>query len=294
MKETFATFGATNGLVGIVTMPEGGSQAPFACLLMNAGVIHRIGPHRLNVKIARALAADGIPSVRIDLSGLGDSEIARTDRDFWDQAVVDLQGAMDYIERAHGIHKFVVLGICSGAVNGYALTKVDKRVIGLMMFDGFAYPTWKTKVIRRWTRLRKLPFSTVLAGVRLMAKQHGRALLGHDNRLAGNSSVSYHPTKAEFAAAMEDFVSRGTAVFLAYSHTLEQHNFAGQLDHTYPGRDFVKRIRYEYVPEIDHAFTGVEAQRQFIVKVEDWVGTVARNLPDMTISTRPMQKKVAL
>lgn len=273
MTETVARFGPANGLIGIVTAPDAPGGCDFACLLMNAGVIHRIGPHRLNVKIARALASDGITSVRMDLSGLGDSEIARTDKDFWEQAVVDLQAAMDYIQGACGIRKFVVLGICSGAVNGYSLAKIDPRVVGLLMFDGFAYPTWKTKVIRRWTRLRKLPFSTVVAGVVSTAKRWLGSLAGTGKSAAQASSPSFHPTKDEFASAMDAFVARGIAVFLAYSHTLEQHNFARQLYDTYPRRAFMKRVRYEYVPDIDHAFTTVEAQRKFISKVRDWAHT---------------------
>ncbi len=49
-------FGPDDRMLGIWT-PAQGDPAPVACLLFNAGVIHRIGPHRINVKAARALAA---------------------------------------------------------------------------------------------------------------------------------------------------------------------------------------------------------------------------------------------
>ena len=250
MTEAVVQFGPANGLIGIVTQPDGGTRATFACLLINAGVIHRIGPHRLNVKIARALATIDVMSLRMDLSGLGDSAPARSDKDFWDQAVVDLQSAMDLMERVYGIRDFVVLGVCSGAVNGYWLAKADRRIVGLLMFDGFAYPTWRTALVRRWTRIRKLPWSSVLAGGYATGKRLvGRAVLGDGERQS--ASVTRHPSKEEFGATMQEFVERGVAVFLAYSHTVEQHNYAAQLSDTYPRRAFLRHIRYEYVPEID-------------------------------------------
>jgi pimeloyl-ACP methyl ester carboxylesterase len=273
MTETVVQFGPNQGLLGILTAPDDHGVGDLACLLINAGVIHRIGPHRLNVKIARTLAKKGVTSLRLDLSGLGDSEVAGGDNDFWDQAVIDLQAAMNLLERTQGIKRFVVLGICSGAVNGYWLTKADRRVTALLMFDGFAFPTWKTALIRRWTRFRKLPLGVVIGGAFARARQLvGRALSGGDH--SSLRSVARHPSKEEFAATMQEFVDRGVAVCLAYSHTIEQHNYAAQLYDTYPTQPFVKRIRYEYVPDIDHALTPLSAQRQFIATLEDWMAEV--------------------
>ena len=59
-------FGSGERLLGIVTpAPQPLAGAPV-CLLFNAGVVHRIGPHRLNVKLARALAARGFTALRMD------------------------------------------------------------------------------------------------------------------------------------------------------------------------------------------------------------------------------------
>jgi hypothetical protein len=42
--------------------------------MFNMGANHRIGPRRINVKLARVLAARGVSSLRFDLGGVGDSE----------------------------------------------------------------------------------------------------------------------------------------------------------------------------------------------------------------------------
>ena len=43
-------------------------------VLLNAGIIHRIGPNRLYVQLARRLASRGHAVLRFDLAGIGDSE----------------------------------------------------------------------------------------------------------------------------------------------------------------------------------------------------------------------------
>src|SRR5215475_3162536 len=70
-------------LVGILSHPAAnpltstGSPAP-GVIILNAGVLHRVGPHRLHVLLARRLAASGFTGLRLDLGGIGDS-IASSD-----------------------------------------------------------------------------------------------------------------------------------------------------------------------------------------------------------------------
>ncbi len=75
MRETICNFGPKNSLFGILTTPDENVRvagAPIA-LILNAGIVHRIGPFRLHVDIARRLASKGYSTLRLDLSGLGDS-----------------------------------------------------------------------------------------------------------------------------------------------------------------------------------------------------------------------------
>ena len=75
MREQICNFGANNGLFGILTSPDDDAKladAPVA-IILNAGIVHRVGPFRMHVDIARQLAAKGFSTLRMDLSGLGDS-----------------------------------------------------------------------------------------------------------------------------------------------------------------------------------------------------------------------------
>ena len=61
-------------LVGVCSRPASGIDTSKPCIIfINAGFLHRVGPNRMNTLLARALAAHGFCSMRMDLSGLGDS-----------------------------------------------------------------------------------------------------------------------------------------------------------------------------------------------------------------------------
>ena len=273
--ERIARLDPDGRLVGIVTLPAAPRPGAPALLLMNAGVVHRIGPHRLNVKLARALAEDGITSIRIDLSGLGDSPNATGAAHFGQQAIQDLQAAMAHLEQTLGIRRFVVFGLCSGAVNGYRLALADERIAGLLMFDGYVYPTWKTHLLRRLVRLRTLP-------PRALARKAQQWLL-RQNRTPeaqpGDESDDTHlgiPTRPEFAQAMHELIARGTAVYLVYSGSfLESYNYPGQLRDAFGDALFLDHARYDFMPDVDHTVTTLESQRQVLAAVRDWASVGA-------------------
>src|SRR5689334_21003043 len=108
-------FGDEQTLVGIVTEPPAGVLPRAAVVLLNAGVVHRVGPNRMHVEIARGLAALGLVVVRVDLSGLGDSESRRDSTPFERAAVLETQGVMSALAAQYGVSRFVTAGLCSGA-----------------------------------------------------------------------------------------------------------------------------------------------------------------------------------
>jgi len=283
--ERIARVGADERLVGVVTLPAKPRPGAPGLLLMNAGVVHRIGPHRFNVKLARAVAEDGITSIRIDLSGLGDSPNATDASHSGQQAIRDLQAAMDHLERHHGIRRFVVFGLCSGAVNGYRLALADERIAGLQMFDGYVYPTWKTHIVRRLVRFRALPWSALARKLvqRLSGQRPVRVLE------LGEGSDDTHlgiPTRPEFAQSMQALITRGTSVYLAYSGSfLETHNYTGQLRDAFAGAMFLDHVRYDFMPDVDHTMTSLAAQRKVIAATRDWIQSVAAEASARTGTT---------
>ena len=71
MKERATLIGDGKSLVAITTEPprEAAVDDPTGIVLVSAGLVHRVGPNRLYVRLARRLAATGCPVLRFDLSG---------------------------------------------------------------------------------------------------------------------------------------------------------------------------------------------------------------------------------
>lgn len=116
-SEEILRFGEDDHLFGIWSQPAAKTGKP-AVVMLNAGSIHHVGPHRLYVRLARELAADGFPTLRIDHEGLGESvprEAGRENHPYPSHALEDLDAAMACLRERFGHERFVVLGLCSGA-----------------------------------------------------------------------------------------------------------------------------------------------------------------------------------
>ncbi len=139
MNEEAVLFGADGSLVGVVATPEQTDPARPAFLFLNAGVTHRVGPNRLHVRMARALAEDGFCTLRFDFSGLGDSAVRGDNLPAIQSVVVETKEAMDLLAERHGAESFVLVGICSGAMSSYLTAQEDERVVGAVMINGQAH-----------------------------------------------------------------------------------------------------------------------------------------------------------
>lgn len=106
-------------LFGIVCEPEQPTTPERPTLvLLNGGAAYRIGPGRMNVEAARRLATQGFRTIRLDLSGLGDSVTGETvpDNDSYaSTAFRDVAMTIEWIQERFGVAEVVVMGLCSGA-----------------------------------------------------------------------------------------------------------------------------------------------------------------------------------
>ena len=140
MKDSTFTFGKRGSRVGIVSAPET-DPLPVAAVVINSGRIHRVGPHRVYVRLARALAAEGFLTARIDLSGLGDSEPREDFRPLGECAVEEVAEAVEVLRERFGIERFVLMGNCAGAAVAFTALATDARLAGAVLMNINAYGT---------------------------------------------------------------------------------------------------------------------------------------------------------
>jgi pimeloyl-ACP methyl ester carboxylesterase len=139
MKESTVLLGKDRSLVGILT--ENGDENASkrndltGLLLLNAGLIHHVGPNRIYVKIARMLASMGFVVLRFDFSGIGDSGPRKDKLPATESMNDEVRQAMDYLEKLKGIKQFICIGLCDGAAAAAQILVVDQRVKKAIMID---------------------------------------------------------------------------------------------------------------------------------------------------------------
>ncbi|MGZ4334454.1 MAG: hypothetical protein ACXVRJ_09310 [Gaiellaceae bacterium] len=190
-------------LRGVLAEPADEASSPIALVFLNAGAIRRIGPHRLWVKTARRWARQGVPSLRIDLEGIGDADgdgdayhdVAR----FHDPHLVEhVTATLDALVEQGLPTRFVLIGLCSGGFWAFQSALTDERAAGAVMvntrilfwhdhLDAFRdlhrtrllthATTWK-RVLRgevsaeRWKSFARTMGASI--GARLLSRGHAR------------------------------------------------------------------------------------------------------------------------
>ena len=127
-------------LVGILERPIRDDRHDVAVLLLSPGVKMRVGPQRLYTRISKQLVELGLPVLRFDFYGLGDSEGTVAEdllRDVYNHIEVgrfinDTVDAMNWMQGEFGINRFILSGLCGGAVTGLLAAAKDARVVGLL------------------------------------------------------------------------------------------------------------------------------------------------------------------
>lgn len=270
--EIVVRFGDAESLVGIVTpaaAPNG-----TAVVLLNAGVIHRVGPHRMNVQLARRLAARGFTAMRFDLSGIGDSRSAVGELSFRERSVVETRAALDRLARDHGARRFVLFGLCSGADNALATALEDPRVQGLVMVDPFTYVTRRALGRKLVAKARSLggPRRIVAWGLSV-ARRKVSARLAARKTTEESEPTQYGrvaPRADEFLGWLQKLVDRKAGILALYSGALgERYNHEDQLFEVFPA--LRGRVDRAWFPEANHTFTARGEMLRLIEHATDWV-----------------------
>ncbi|WP_242404530.1 hydrolase 1, exosortase A system-associated [Janthinobacterium agaricidamnosum] len=118
-------------LVGILSVP----QQPRArgVLIVTGGPQYRVGSHRQFALLARELAARGIPVMRFDYRGMGDSQgEARDYRQIGDDIDSATQAFFSCVPQ---LRELVLWGLCDGATAAACHAYQDPRISGLILLN---------------------------------------------------------------------------------------------------------------------------------------------------------------
>jgi pimeloyl-ACP methyl ester carboxylesterase len=150
-------------LLGILSQPLG-ARRDVCAVLLNAGPQRRTGPNRMWVEITRRWAARGVPSLRIDLAAIGDSDgdasrLAQDASLYAPEYVEQVGATLDMLEYRGLPSRFLVVGLCSGAYWSLHAALADERIAAICMLNPRAliWDEW-THGLRRVHDLRERLF----------------------------------------------------------------------------------------------------------------------------------------
>jgi hypothetical protein len=253
LESPFICSGGHGELFGIVSRAPSAGRAPFALVLVGAGALPHTGPNRAWVELARRWTARGIPTVRLDLAGIGEAggdglALMSDESQYESWRVDDVRAALDQLQAEGIAERFVLGGLCSGANCSLHGGLADARVCGLLLLNLFLV-TWSSELIAE--RIRR----PVADGA------------PHPDALSLDSLLERRQVAAAIAA-FDQLNERGTDVLLLFGEQealyqeFVRQGLIGQLDR-WP------KVRLERYQSRDQMFRAQWLQRHVHERVDE-------------------------
>lgn len=126
-----------NALFGILHLPQGRAAYGTMLLMVVGGPQNRVGSHRSFTTLARSFAARGVPVLRFDYAGLGDSE---GEWRGFTYAGPSIRAAIDFLHAEFPSLKRVVLwSLCDGSAACSLYAPSDPRIGGMILGNPYVH-----------------------------------------------------------------------------------------------------------------------------------------------------------
>ncbi len=284
VAERALLFGRSKSLVGILARPPSDMRAPCpAVVILNSGIVHRVGHHRMYVTIARQLAAAGHDVLRFDFSGIGDSRSRSGDLSPAAAFQTDIAEALDWLADSCAATSFVLVGLCSGADIALRYGYSDKRVIGLVLLDPTIPPT--ARFYAHYIGQRLISLRSWLS----FARGRGRIWQDMIERLrltitatpSGSRTSLINPAiRGELERVYRSLVAREARllVVLAGGPSQGRHSHREQLREAFPNVQFEDKLSIAHFANSDHTFTRADDRERLSELVLAWLSETPFNL----------------
>jgi len=270
-------------IVAIHTQPQ--SPHDIGVLIVVGGPQYRVGSHRQFTLLARSLGDVGIPALRFDTRGMGDS-----DGEFpgFDGISADIEAAIDEFQRLQpGLDRVVIWGLCDAASAAMIYGDRDSRVAGMILLN----PWVRSEAGQAKTLLKHYYIGHLLSAgfwKRLFSGDVGLMpaignLLGNLGRAFGRDSrqvVYNREVKSSFVERMRSGLRAfsGPTLFIISGNDLTAAEFTDLVEASRAWRELVFLDSTETVrlDDADHTFSDREARETVERLTADWVKALER------------------
>lgn len=277
--EKVYTFGKGNSLVGVLTEPEVARQQTECptVIILNSGLIHHVGPHRLAVEMARDIAGMGYTVLRFDLSAIGDSLTRKSNPSYQERAIGEIREAMDFLGKQKNSEKFIVIGLCTGADNAHRVAVADQRVVGCVFMGGYAYPTRRNYTLKLLEKIKKTSGKLLVAEKwkNLFRKFVRKIMPGRHAGSTLQSDDSYFWKLPDKKTALKEYsglIDRNVhMLFLFTASELSMINYTGQIRDSFRSLDFGDLLDVELYRYSDHTYTFLSQRTKMMDSIKQWL-----------------------
>lgn len=275
MKERAFSITNKGSLLGIISEPDKEKIIEHApgVIILNSGLIHKVGPFRINTEMSRRISENGFITVRFDLSGIGDSKIKLNQGDRWDIALEDVRNVMALLNKDYGTKEYILIGLCSGSDNSYRISLAENRVVGTVNLDGYSFITpgyymhyYGCRLLTlRWIINKK---NSIVENMINKLKKRKKEVKDPEVWVQNREFPSVEKATNDF----QILVSRGVKMLYIYTGGVaEYNNHKFQLQKALRKVNFKTLLDLEYYPYAQHTYTTMSSRRKVVSRVANWV-----------------------
>lgn len=270
-REDVVDIDRTSPLVGIRTRPasDDGPERP-TIVLLNAGILHHVGPNRLHVLAARRFAEAGYTTLRFDFSGLGDSARREQALERREAIAHDTQDIFDHARSRWGTRSFVCMGLCAGADNALRAAVRDPDVHGVVLLDASA---WRTKGWQRRHLSRAMGHALTHPGT--WPRRFRRLIVGEGPEQSAERPEQFRSGylhRDEMAPDLRTLIERGVELCWIFTGAWDAHiNATEQLFELFPDVTFPDGMTLIRRAEADHTFSAPAERAWLLDQVVEWL-----------------------
>jgi len=286
-------------LYGMIHAPTEKNLSNAGIIIFNGGIEDRVGTHRLNLKIARALSDKGHYVLRFDSQGIGFSEgelepgsnidifLKIQNGIFLDDAMASINFLSNEIQA----DRIVLIGFCGGAVTALAAAARDKRVETVILIDTPVFLDQNVKnnyleanifvqnVIKKffslyfWQKafLSKLDIVKFIRLIFIYIKGNLRKVI--QGKLGDNNPNTIgRPINKKFVQDFLSFISsKRKTCFIMAEKNLVGYEFEYKFKREHLSKVPGSLYKLIYVNQANHVFDSLLAQTTLLNEISNWI-----------------------
>ncbi len=268
MSRAPVLLGDGHQLFGIRTLPTGIRPSKHGVIILNSGLLHHVGPFRLNIDLADRLAKDGYAVICLDQSGKGESP-RRKGMNRQQSVLLDYDDAMAELSQ-YGISHAVLIGLCSGADDASLITSHRETVSGIVALDGYARRNFRYYLKHVVTHYGRRIFS-LASWFRFLRRKASQTATDGVNEELDDITIRNWGSDSEMLGQYSRFLGSGGKLLAIFTTGQDYYNHLGQLAAEISVPPETGMVEEVYYADADHTYSLASHRTRLLDQINKWM-----------------------